>query len=828
MTSELPSHSRHSGAASLTPAAESSGSVALVAAQSGGHALALAAPQQWSMAPPSPALSLAGAPVAMPVYAGMPAPAAAAATPSEPVISVADLIGYVRRYWKRGVLLALPLAAGAFVALGTGPKVFQAEAQLLLRIQDPNVFNFDQLGRSGTGELSAPLLMNNHLAELKSRSYLEYFQSKVPEDEQLDYIRPDLERKSLTTRVKDWLGLNPPPKPLNLPAAFMGKIAGATRVEPLKESFILRVQVRGEVPEQCAELANQYVTHYIAYVASRELSGTRAASEFLTEKAATLRKNLQESEARLAQYRQQASVMSRAEGVKDTSGEKLTGLNQALTETEVKLTRARYDLAAIEAAQPRQTELLRVRYIAENPQVSQKRIEISALEAQLTPLLEFAGPRHPKVVGLGNELRARREELNTLIGAVVTMARQEVATLTSQLDDFKRQVAAARGDVLAMGDKEIQEKMLVDQVEMDRRLYQDVVLRMNQANLTGEFTENGLLRVADVATPPDKALKPNKSLAALASMMVFGLVFFGVPLGWGLTEDHLLKLFREPAPDAGDSPPPSPPPASAAVAPQGSAAVPGALALQDASAPPPPPEPPAVPPPVALTTGNRTTVLAEFPLLAGEQPAAVLAECLKSEPRGAATALRQLTGVLEKQALYRSGPGGVILISSSDPGEGKSLAAAALAATFVHHGRRVLVIDCHAGGPGLHHYFPQSERHSACASHLDEIRYGHSGLFVLPAHDIPAFETNELLDGYRAWIDRARLEVDWIILDGPPVLKNFADVAPLAPLATDVIMVHDKSRVSAAKLRAAMTLLQPMMSSSAMRGLVLNRASGRG
>ncbi len=48
---------------------------------------------------------------------------------------------------------------------------------------------------------------------------------------------------------------------------------------------------------------------------------------------------------------------------------------------------------------------------------------------------------------------------------------------------------------------------------------------------------------------------------------------------------------------------------------------------------------------------------------------------------------------------------------------------------------------------------------------MEDIRYGESSLYVLPAHNIPAYETNELLDGYRAWIDRARLEVDWIILD---------------------------------------------------------------
>lgn len=760
----------------------------------GGREQQLAAYQPSpSMAPPPP-----------------PAPAAEPGAAQESFISLADLVGYMRKHWRRGVLFGLPLAALAFASLGTGPKVFQSEAQLLLRIQDANVFNFEQLGRStAVGELSAPLLVNNHLMELKSRSFLEYFHDSVPEAKRNEYVAPDLARKSFKTLVMDWAGLTKPKPPPDLREVFIKKLGAVTRVEPLKESFILRVQVRGEDPKTCAEMANLYVRHYIEYVARQELSGTRAASEFLTQKAVELRKNLQESEAKLAAYRQQASVMSRADGVRDTSGEKLTAMNQALAETEVKLTRARHDLDAIQAAGDLQSDLLRVRLVAENPQVSQKRVEISALEAQLTPLLEFCGARHPRVVGLSNEIRARKTELNTLIGTVASMARQEVATLTAQLEDFKRQVAGTRGDVIAMGDKEIQEKMLIDQVELDRQMYQNIVMRMNQANLTGEFTDNGILRIADVATPPDKALKPNKTLAALASVMVFGLVFLGVPLGWGLTEDHLLKLLRAPESTG-----------TARTAEESGAPV--AEAAARAALPPPAPVP--VPPPVALTSGNRATVLAEFPTLAAEGHAGVLAECLRSEPRGAATALRQLTGVLEKQALFRTGPGGIVLISSPESGEGKSLAAAALAATFVHHGRKVLVIDCHAGAPGIHHYFPQSERHSSLASRLDDIRYGNSGLFVLPAHDIPAYETNELLDGYRAWIERARLEVDWILLDGPPVLKNFADVAPLAPLATDVIMVHDRARATPAKLRAAMTLLQPMMSSTAMRGLVINRA----
>ncbi|MCB1212139.1 MAG: hypothetical protein KDK97_22640, partial [Verrucomicrobiales bacterium] len=74
------------------------------------------------------------APSMQPPPAPQPAAEAVPAGPPETVISLADLIGYIRRRWKLGVLAALPVAVLAFVMLGTGTKVYEAESQLLLRI----------------------------------------------------------------------------------------------------------------------------------------------------------------------------------------------------------------------------------------------------------------------------------------------------------------------------------------------------------------------------------------------------------------------------------------------------------------------------------------------------------------------------------------------------------------------------------------------------------------------------------------------------------------------------------------------------------------------
>ncbi len=204
----------------------------------------------------------------------------------------------------------------------------------------------------------------------------------------------------------------------------------------------------------------------------------------------------------------------------------------------------------------------------------------------------------------------------------------------------------------------------------------------------------------------------------------------------------------------------------------------------------------------------------------------MLGELLKPEPVGASAALHQLTSTLELQASTRQGSGaGVILITSAEAGEGKTLVSAALAAAFCHQGRRVFMMECNPSSPTQHQWFPRAaQSHGAYAHDLEALRYGHSHLFLLPGCDLPAHATNELLDGYRQWIDRAKHAVDWIILDASPLLKSFANVAPLAPLATDVLIVNNPTVSAPAKLRAGVALLQPMMSSSALRGLVVNGA----
>ena len=747
----------------------------------------------------------------------------------QPLISIADVLGYIRKRWLRGAMLGLLLGAFVFYYLGMGVKIYEAESQLLLRIQDANVFNFEAMSTRGVTELSAPQLINNHRTELLSRRFLSHFYEHFPAAQRDPYLLREANSLSRKDELLKLVGLYKPGKPGDPRERFIDLMLASVRVEPLKESHVLRVQVRDRDPQLAADFANRYVEEYIHYVADQEGKLSADASSYLETKSQELQKRLQLSEQKLAEYRKSQGIMEDTD-TKDVSNDKVRQLNAAITEADLKLTKAKSDLDNLAAAQKAGRDLTELRLFADNADVAYIRKQLDAKIAERAPLEATCGRRHPRMIGLANEIDGLRAALNRTVNAVVSMIQTEVESQQRQIADYRRQLDEARGVALDVNGKNVQQSLLRDQVRLDRDLYEKIEMRRSQAALTGQFRDSGLLRVADVAMVPEKPVKPNKPIAAVAAVMLFGLSLIGLPLGWGIFDDHVRKLFGPKVENPAMQDPMQQTAYGYGYPAQQTAPLASPFAISSPAAPALPiMEPPqsARPQtrhmPAIKPADGETTILARLPYVHGNTPEAMLSELLKPEPIGASSALHQLTSTLEKQAINRGTTAGVVLITSAGSGEGKTLVSAALAAAFCHQGRRVFMMECNPSSPTLHQWFPRAvQGYGAYANNLEALRYGHSNLFLLPGCDLPAHATNELLDGYRSWIERAKTEVDWIILDASPLLKSFANVAPLAPLATDVLIVNNPSVTSPAQLRAGLALLQPMMSSSALRGMVVN------
>ena len=759
----------------------------------------------------------------------------------QPLISISDLIGYIRRMWVLGALIGILLGILAFVYLGMGMKIYQANSQLLLRMQGDNPFGLEGMSGSIISDLSAPMLVNNHRTELTSRRYMEYFTDHYPAQALLAIAK----RQDATLGRKDQLlkaiGLYKPGSPSDPRETFISLLAASVVVEPLKESHVLNIQVRDRDNELAADLANRYIETYIEYIADNEAQRSRDAFSYLESEALAALKRLRESEEKLASYRKANGIVEEEES-KDVSSERVRQLNQSLTDARVRLARAENDSQSLNDALKGGHTLLDVKLVADNLTVTDIRKQLDAKITQRAPLSAQLGRRHPTMVALNNEIDALQSALDKAVKSVVFIIQEEVTTLQRQVKDIEAQLGTAQGTAIDVGGRNVQFNQLRDDVRLNREMYEKIDNRRRATALTSNYRDGGMLRVADRAVPPQKPIKPSKPLAAVAAFMLFGVSLIGVPLGLGLFKDHIIPLANPTpqAPRTNEEDMAMRQAAWMAAAPSSSAMIAESqsrFSTPFSIAPPRSYEPPqqaahtrsfqtSAPPQTATSAlkpaGQATPVIARLPYVHGSSPEAILSQLLKPEPIGASSALHQLTGTLERQALSRGVTGGIVLITSAEAGEGKTLVSAALAAAFCHQGRSVFMMECNPSSPALHEWFPRTQGQGAWAQDIEGLRYSHTNLFLLPGRDLPAHATNELLDGYRTWIERARSKVDWIILDASPLLKSFANVAPLAPLATDVIVVHNHTLTTPAKLRAGITLLQPMMSSSALRGMVVN------
>lgn len=175
-----------------------------------------------------------------------------------------------------------------------------------------------------------------------------------------------------------------------------------------------------------------------------------------------------------------------------------------------------------------------------------------------------------------------------------------------------------------------------------------------------------------------------------------------------------------------------------------------------------------------------------------------------------------------------------ILVTSAEPGEGKSTVAANLAVVLAQNGRRVTLMDCDLRHPTLHRRFGLNNRQgmsrlffqpaerlngSSQPTRIDKLSLITTG--QLPPN--PA----ELLGSQRmqSILQMAQEQSDVIVIDTPPTLA-VTDASVLAPVVDGVILVvrPGKTHASAARL----TVEQLRRVNANLLGVVLNNLDTRG
>ena len=290
-------------------------------------------------------------------------------------------------------------------------------------------------------------------------------------------------------------------------------------IENRKDTRLLEVSFESSDPALAARAANALVNNYIEYNISTKYDATRQATGWMEQQLEELKVKVQKSQQALIDYEQQNGVVS-------------IGDKQSVTDSRLEdLTK---DLTAAQTERLRKESLYDM-VKAENSQVSflqGTNVPLLALEAKEVQMneeyadsLEHYGPNYPAVV----RMRERLKELDSLITrerkrAVENVRRDYQAALARERL-LGKAVAEGKSEVSRMNQLSIQHNLLKREFDTNQQLYQNLLERLKDANLSAGLRATNI-HLIDKAEPPNVPVRPNKTRNigfAVAAGLVVGI-----------------------------------------------------------------------------------------------------------------------------------------------------------------------------------------------------------------------------------------------------------------------------------------------------------------
>ena len=159
----------------------------------------------------------------------------------------------------------------------------------------------------------------------------------------------------------------------------------------------------------------------------------------------------------------------------------------------------------------------------------------------------------------------------------------------------------------------------------------------------------------------------------------------------------------------------------------------------------------------------------------------------------------------------------MLLITSAQPGEGKTTTAQAVSLTLARLGKTVLLVDGDLRRPAIHRVFGLANERglSTLLTTLDPLEsVVHASieprLSLLPSGPVPPSPTELVASNrFRSLIDQMAEKFDVVVIDSPPIL-GLADAPTMSAMVEGVVFVVEAGRGRRGGLKAALRRLRSM------------------
>ncbi len=559
------------------------------------------------------------------------------------------------------------------------------------------------------------------------------------------------------------------------------RLAVDLKAKQVEETDVIEITAESTNRNYAGAIARQLPETYKGYVSGNRKRDVSHALEFARNRYKEENDKLMLAELQLQRFLERKNIGSLdAERQKKTT--KATTADSAVSKAETDLAGADAKLHALNAAANALPKTIETPTTTTNPQIELARAEMDKLKTERSRLLILYKPTHAEVQKVDAAIADVESRLARLPATVTTTTvvpnpalltyrdkindgQAEVAQCRKALDNARQQASLSASDLSQFGAVELK------QAQLER----DVDTRKNTVLMLAKSVEDLSLRVQATSDPviPVQPATEAKQVAPrpVTNLVLAAIVGLMMGLGFALLQEYLDDRINSP---------------------------------DDAR----------------LLTGVPT--LGYVPLIADE------GQRMLSSTQGG--------NLLESYRTLRSSvqfatvdlAATSVLVTSTVPGEGKSLTASNLAIAMALDGKNVILVDADLRRPTLHRKFGIEH-----APGLTNVLIGHTpldqalqpgnvpGLRILASGPIPP-NPAELLNSraMHELNEQMKALADVVIYDSPPCLAT-ADAQVMAAQADGVLYVMQLGETRKSAVRHAIELLD--QAHARLLGVVFNK-----
>lgn len=674
-------------------------------------------------------------------------PLYSATSPAQP-----GMLDLLLQLWRQKMLIlavGLLCAGIAILAARAMPVYYIAEARVLVGVPLLRVMNIEAVMADINPDAER---IQNEGYIIQSRALAEQVVGQLDLDEEPEF-------NPLLRSQPFWRGLLDPTR--YLPDAWLPDSAARSEdaatqaqiekdvvidtllsrldVSTLGRSHVLSIQVKAQESSRAASIANAFADAYLARQRLEKVKANDEAEQFLTDRIAMLRQQVEKADQAVEEYRRQNGLYKGASvGV---TTQQLTELNTQLIVAQTAKAEAEARLSEAQSLKKSGIAGEGVPEVLNSPVIQSFKQQQVEAERRLADLSSSFGPQHPRILSARAEIAGIRGRLRQEMDHIIDGLRHEARTADARYQALRQNFDRLQSRQAGVNEKSIRLESLEREAAVNHNLLDQVMSRAKET-----FGQDRLQRpngqLISMAAPPAAPGFPPRIL--IVFLGAAGGVLIGIMIA--LLRDSADRSFRR-----GDQ--------------------------------------------VESFTG--LPVLALVPALKGRMTA--LAHVLRQPFSPYSEALRKLYIGLELSQAKTSLK--TVLFASAVPGEGKSMLVASFGRLLASQGRRILLIDCDWRSPRLHRLLQCSNRYGLADLISEDgerpaepaagpaiVTDTLSGLDLIPAGQFTAQSMHNLGGERMQRLLRGLSErYDMILLDAAPVLVG-AEVLTLARMVDKVAL----------------------------------------